>query len=169
MTYTTAAQDASAIRTELKKHYGITSRQVSVRASSYSMGSSIDVTINDPAVDIREVKNAADRHEKIDRCQVTGEILSGGNRYLSVSYGKKAAAALVQQQPELLARIIACAQRIDQDGTGYDTDGFLVMRTNAWECRLSLVDKPCGRGHHLRAADKITAEEVAEAILGLRA
>ena len=106
-TYQSPAEAAAEIRGKLKKLYGITSRQVSVRAKSFSMGSSLDVTINDPAVDIREVRNVADSKEKIDRCQYTGEILSGGNRYLDVRYGDKAAAAFAAANADAIAKLVA--------------------------------------------------------------
>jgi hypothetical protein len=105
--YQSPAEAAAEIRGKLKKLYGITSRQVSVRCASFSMGSSLDVTINDPAVDIREVRNVADGKEKISRCEMTGEILSGGNRYLDVRYGKRAAEAFAAANAEAIAKLVA--------------------------------------------------------------
>lgn len=105
--YQSPAEAAAEIRGKLKKLYGITSRQVSVRCASFSMGSSLDVTINDPAVDIREVRNIADSKEKIDRCEYSGEILSGCNRYLDVKYGRKAAEAFAAANAEAIAKLVS--------------------------------------------------------------
>lgn len=104
-TYQSPAEAAAEIRGKLKALYGITSRQVSVRAKSFSMGSSLDVTINDPAVDIREVRNVADSKEKIDR-DMYGEILSGGNHYLDVRYGDKAAEAFAAANADAIAKLV---------------------------------------------------------------
>lgn len=78
-------EHAAYIRHQLKTQYGWTSRQVSVKARSYSMGSSIDVRIKDASVPIAVVKEIAQKAERIDR-DPSGEILSGGNRFVSVSY-----------------------------------------------------------------------------------
>ncbi|MDE2098352.1 MAG: hypothetical protein KGL39_13950 [Patescibacteria group bacterium] len=78
-------ESARIIRTELKK-LGITSRQVSVRTDYYSMGSAIRITVKDPAVSLHQVTEIAQPHEDIDRDSVTGEILSGGNTYVTVEY-----------------------------------------------------------------------------------
>jgi len=88
-TYTTPAQAAAEIRATLRKR-GITQRQVSIRARSFSMGSAIDIDIHDYKVDIREVKNVAAPAEKVAIDRSTGEVLSGGNRFLHVGYSDKA-------------------------------------------------------------------------------
>lgn len=68
-----AAEAAKVIRERIKRELGATSRQVSVRASSYSMGSSIHVKVRDAGIRLMSV-------EHVDRCEATGEILNGGNR-----------------------------------------------------------------------------------------
>ena len=86
---TTAAQDCKAIRTALKAQ-GISNRKVSVRADNYSMGSSINIEIKDATIAMSTVKAAAAPFERIDRCEITGDILSGGNRFLHISYSTEA-------------------------------------------------------------------------------
>ncbi len=71
------------IRQRLKKEFGYTSRQVSVKTRHYS---SIDITIKDAGVNYKAVKEIAESHEKIDRCEQTYEILSGGNTFVFVDY-----------------------------------------------------------------------------------
>lgn len=84
-TYVSPAEAAAEIRSTLKSRHGWTSRQVSVRASSFSMGSAIDIKIKAPGVSLAAVKAIAEGQESIRRCEITGDILSGGNRYVSVS------------------------------------------------------------------------------------
>lgn len=50
------------------------------------MGSSITVTIKSPEVDEFRAKEIAEGKERISRCEITGDILSGGNRYVDVRY-----------------------------------------------------------------------------------
>lgn len=84
-TIMTTTEHAATIRATLKRDHGWTGRQVSVRSDLYSMGSSIRVVIRDPSVPIETVRRVAMPAEKVDRDQF-GEILSGGNRYVEVSY-----------------------------------------------------------------------------------
>lgn len=84
-TYLSTTDRAAIIRKALKDR-GWNSRKVSVTSSSYSMGSSIRVVIRDVTIPKAAVEAIANEHEKIDRCQYSGEILSGGNRYVFVEY-----------------------------------------------------------------------------------
>lgn len=87
-TWTSATEDAAKIRTALKAQ-GITSRQVSVKSESFSMGSAIDITIKAPGISKSRVEKIANAYEQISRDEVTGEILSGGNRYVTVNFDWK--------------------------------------------------------------------------------
>ena len=171
------AEAAAEIRGNLKKFYGITSRQVSVRAKSFSMGSAIDITVNDPAVDIREVRNAADSKEKIRYCEYSGEILSGGNRYLSVGYGRKAAEAFAAANAEAIAKLLAVLPERGSNTSGPEVqiDGkTLVVMRGQNGCDLNLYDtgKPYMRPAWIPQPDYLAKPEgkvaVAESILGMR-
>lgn len=87
-------EHAANIRAILKSKHMITSRQVSVRADHFSMGSSINVTIKDPNLSHDMIANIANEAESIRRCEYSGEILSGGNRYVSVGYSREALAVI---------------------------------------------------------------------------
>lgn len=77
---------AAAIRAELKAA-GWNARKVSVRTDYYSMGSSIHVTIRDTAADTAKVTEIAERlGQSISRCEMTGDILGGGNTYVHVDH-----------------------------------------------------------------------------------
>ncbi len=84
----TTKERAAAIRAELKSK-GWTSRDVSVRFEQFSLGSSVHVTIKNPAVPLAPVKAIASAHERIDYCPYSGEILSGSNRHVEVRYERR--------------------------------------------------------------------------------
>lgn len=71
---------ARLIRKELKSKFPGT--KFSVRSDRFSMGESIDVHwTNFPTV--KQVENHIKQYEHVRRDPMTGDILSGGNRYLS--------------------------------------------------------------------------------------
>lgn len=110
----TTKESAKALRTFLKKTHGWTARQVSVRCEYFSMGSAVHVTIKDPAVPLAPVKAAASELcERISRCELTGEILSGGNTYLHVGYDEDASAA---RSAPYLEAVKAAAESLGPDG-----------------------------------------------------
>ena len=76
------------------KELGYNSRQVSVhnRAAGYS--SALVVTVRDASISLETIENAVNVFEKIDRCQASGEILSGGNTYVNVEYSDAAEAQI---------------------------------------------------------------------------
>jgi hypothetical protein len=89
MAYKSVAEAAAEIRAALKAK-GWNSRVVSVRSESYSMGSSINIEIKSLAVSKAEVEEVANKQESIRYCEYSGEILSGGNRYVHVRYSHQA-------------------------------------------------------------------------------
>lgn len=66
------------------KALGYNSRQVSVKDNGGSLNWSFSVTVRDPKVNMEAVEQAAKGFQEIDRCQASGEILSGGNVYIRV-------------------------------------------------------------------------------------
>jgi hypothetical protein len=143
-----ATEHAAQIRATLKREHGWSSRQVSIRAEYFSMGSSIDVTVKDPTIPLPTVKRVAEGAESIRRCEVSGEILSGGNRYVSVRYSHEA-------QAEIGARYVAAVQ-VAIDAVPVDSNrlepvgdtGFLVGRPNAWLLTLWGPDSAGCLGQH---------------------
>ncbi len=81
MTYASPKEIAVKIR-KLLATEGIPARSVSVRSD----GNSVDVTIKDAAVGSDKIRAIAGQFEKIDRCPASGEILSGGNTYVSTKH-----------------------------------------------------------------------------------
>ncbi|MFW6341386.1 MAG: hypothetical protein ACOC00_00010 [Halothiobacillaceae bacterium] len=123
---TRAARDAKRIRATLRRAYGWTSSQVSVRCNNYSMGSSIQIIIHDPAVDMREVQNVAASAEHIRRCDLTGEILCGGNQHLSVEWSRGAMAMVCESHADIIRSIA------DASGTVPPGRGVTVGHTIVW-------------------------------------
>ena len=103
----TTVERAAAIRKDLKAKHGWTSKDVSVVSHLYSMGSSIRITIKNPAVPARAVKAIADGHKSVRYDSYSGEILSGGNRFVSVEIGEAARAAYRATWTEPVARAMA--------------------------------------------------------------
>lgn len=137
-TWTSAAEDAKTIRQTLKSLYGWTSRQVSVRAKNYSMGSSINVVVKDPAVNLATVERVAvDIAESIRRCGVTGEILSGGNRFVHVRHSHECHDRMAALYVEEIERAKAVLDTLDE-GVHQDLGetGVSIAKVNHWDYRL---------------------------------
>lgn len=73
------AAKAKALRQALKAVFPTV--KFSVKSDNYSMGSSIDISWTDGVMG-RQVKEIASQYESIRYCEVTGEILGGGNCYV---------------------------------------------------------------------------------------
>jgi len=96
----TTTERAKLIRQTLKSKLGLTSRDVNVRSANFSGGSSIDVrrknTNKANALALALVEKIASDHERIDRCEMTGDILGGCNRYVSVNRTDEGCEAIAQ-------------------------------------------------------------------------
>jgi len=118
---TTTTEKTAAIRTQLKAH-GWSSRKVSVRAERCTYSSSIEVRIKDPEVNIDIVRDVVDQYESVRRCEVTHEILSGGNTFTHVSYTREAREALAGPHVEALRAAMAKVDELS-DSTLVEVDG----------------------------------------------
>ena len=127
-TYMTTEEAAQAVRTALKAK-GLNARAVSVRKEYFSLGSSIEITIRDPSVSLRDVKSIAASAERIHRCEITGEILGGGNRYVSVRYSDEARKVLEAKHIDVL-QPVADRLKAEPTGVGYEIPGteFTLFR-----------------------------------------
>ena len=137
-------EQATDIRKILKQRHGWTSRQVSVRARYFSMGSAIDCEIRDPAVALSAVQAVAGRAESIARCAGTGEILGGGNTYVHVRYSAAVEAVMSQRYAGAVAAALAKIEPGSHALEPVGATGFHVGRPNEW--RASLWDD----GGHVR-------------------
>jgi len=129
--YKTPAEAAKEIRTALKKAKGITSRQVSVRSESYSMGSSIRLTIKDPSISKEWVEEIAKEQQSISRCEYSGDILSGGNRFVFVDYSREAEEALAAPHLEAVRKAFEEIQS-RPEGERFDPAPITSSPREAW-------------------------------------
>lgn len=135
-TWTSATEDAATIRARLKAEHGWTSRQVSVRADQYSGGSSLDVRIKDPTVPLPVVKAIAEERESIRRCEITHEILSGGNRFVHVRYSPEALAVLGARWLPAVSAAVALVEPGSNRLLPVEGTPFLVGRPDAHRITL---------------------------------
>lgn len=124
------------IREELKA-IGIKPRQVSIRRD----GSSANVTIKDLSVEYDKVNEAAHKFEKIDRCEYSGEILCGGNRFVFVDYDWRVESAAKETElyKELLAKAEAALAKIgENDSHGEEiVPGYVIFKVD-WRLQASV-------------------------------
>lgn len=120
------AEQCKLLRAAYKRR-GWNRTAISVRNSYYSLGSSMRVEIKRPdlVTDYGEAERLANAGESISRCEMTGEILSGGNRYVDFAFSDEAlkmiAAPFVGRSEAAVASAIACdcGYLHDIDGTGF--------------------------------------------------
>lgn len=161
----TTTSPADQIRSQLKA-CGYNRNLISVRCSH---GSAIYVTINSHRVDIREVRNAADRHERISRDCMTGEILCGGNLFVNVAYSRTAVLGFLANHAQRIADLIAGADH-GEGARVVEFDGFRAYITQAGNGHLMLClsnGDDCKRGHYLWR-EHLTPDTVAAELLELR-
>ena len=87
--YISTTNAAAIIRATLK-YLGWNSRAVSIRSAYFAGGSSLRVRIKRADIPATVVYAVARLFESVARCSYTGDILSGGNTYLSVDYDSNA-------------------------------------------------------------------------------
>lgn len=78
---TTNTTPAQALRAALKAA-GFNARRATVR----ERGGSLYVSIRDAGASLSKVEAIANKFSLVNRCELTGEILSGGNTFVFVSY-----------------------------------------------------------------------------------
>ena len=72
---------AKEIRAEIKKELNLNARQVSVRSDRGDFNVSVKVR----GVNFAKLEDLCKKFERVRRCEMSGDILSGGNTYVSVS------------------------------------------------------------------------------------
>jgi len=157
-TYTTAAQDAAKIRTELKSRYGWTSRQISVKSDTFSMGSSIDVTIKATGIKLADVKAIAEQFDRVRRCEVTGDILGGGNRYVNVQFDWEFLGTLAKRFELMLDELPITPSSLSAVHVGEEM--FLIGRTGSLQYQVSKIHANQGTDYFPGAKDKYSVSRV---------
>ena len=72
---------AKEIRAEIKKELNLNARQISVRSDR----GSFNVIVKVRGVNFAKLEDICKKFERVRRCEMSGDILSGGNTYVSVS------------------------------------------------------------------------------------
>lgn len=111
----TRKDKAATIRKDLKA-LGWSGRQVSVRVCR---GSSIYVTVKDPTVSLHKVEKIAMPYQSVRRCEYSGEILSGGNTFITVEYDRN----LVREKAAEVESLLS-----DEPGKPVTVAGFDVWK-----------------------------------------
>lgn len=116
-------EEAVAIRTALKKELGLSSRDVSVKASYGGMSSSVKVNIKTmKALQLKsKIENIGTGEESYDRDEASGEILGGGNTFIFVEIDWK--------YREALQKIINDAVEKESNGDFKEGDQITIFKT----------------------------------------
>jgi hypothetical protein len=131
-----SATTAKTVREALQAA-GFGRKDISVRNDSYSMGSTVYVRIRRADIALDAVEAIASAHERVSRDEGTGEILSGGNTFVTVEYGHGALDAATVTIREMLDAGVyefgALSLTIDHD----DPDRLDVWAERIHVCRIS--------------------------------
>ena len=117
-------QKAAEIRSQLKT-LGYTSRDVSVRSDH----NSLDITIRRNGLKVKAIRDIANGAEKIDRCDFSGEILSGGNTYVFIRFSDD-----VRDSMTTLVKKLA-------DDAGLQTKGWARFTVGEYEYEIYSDDR----------------------------
>jgi hypothetical protein len=107
------------IRAALKAK-GYSKAEVSVYNQSYSLGSTVYVTIKQAAIPLATIEEIAKVGERVDRDSATGEILGGGNCFVDVRYGD----GVLDEQAKRINQQVAGERRIFGRFSLYPKDPF---------------------------------------------
>lgn len=79
---------AKEIRQFIKTRFGLNSRQVSVKTRKMSVSTAVDVTVKKVGlgVDLGVLESEVESFKSVRVCEFSGETLSGGNRFVNVTF-----------------------------------------------------------------------------------
>lgn len=117
-------QKAAEIRKQLKT-LGYSTRDVSVRSDH----NSLDITIRRNGLNVKAIRDIANSFENIRRCEASGEILSGGNTYVTVGFADDVWDAMTQLVKKLA------------DDAGLQTKGWARFTVGEYEYEISSDDR----------------------------
>jgi len=127
-------KDVKEIRKQLKSVLGYNAKQVSIRKRHYT---ALVFTVRDASVNVEKVKKFAKDFEKIDYCQYTGEILSGGNTYVEVELSEGVKDELAKEHLE----DVMIAMSLVKAGLDYAkiNDNATLLKVDSTSCNLSFT------------------------------
>ncbi len=77
---------AQLLKSEIVSKTNLKAREISVTGSNCGYSSAINIEVKNERFPLSVVEKIANQYESIDRCEITHEILEGGNLYVDVSY-----------------------------------------------------------------------------------
>jgi len=80
------SKNGNQLKKELVKALNIPAKAINIRREHCGYSESIKCTVKDLRVSVEAVKNYLDQYREIDYCEASGEILMGGNTYVSAQY-----------------------------------------------------------------------------------
>lgn len=101
------------------------------------MGSSIDVTIKALGIKLADVKGIAEKFEHVRYDEYSGEILGGGNRYVSVKFAWEFLDSLAKRYELMLSELPITPSSLSAVYVGKEM--FLVGRTSEHQYQVSRV------------------------------
>lgn len=110
------------------KEMGYNSRMVSVRNERGGYDSSITLVIRDAKVNYSKVEEVAKSFKKIDRCEVSQEILCGGNTYVWIRVEDAVEKAWAS---EFIPQITSALEELEKKGESYGVkinEQFIVFK-----------------------------------------
>lgn len=118
---------AKQIRQRLK-NLGYTSKQISVTSKH-----AINITIKDLTIELEAIKRIGDEYREIDYCQVSGEILSGGNTFVFTQYDWQAEKA-ARESEQFKDWFKSCESIFDTQeiGVGIAIGDYVVHKHHNW-------------------------------------
>ena len=127
--------DTKVIRQELKKELGYNSRQVSIKSKPGGYSYSFIFTIRDKNVNYDKVNEFAHKYKSVSRCEYSGEILSGGNTYITVTFSDKLKDEMENKHFLKLREWVDTVDKTDEDNSIVFDDIELVYHTEINEIR----------------------------------
>ena len=114
---------------ETLKKLGYTNRQISVTSRNGGYSSSINVKIKSLDVDIKKVKDAVSKYEKVSHDERSGEILSGGNTFVFVEFDYNLFKNEAKKYLEKAKNIVSKNADIEKGrGVTIEEDGRYVLK-----------------------------------------
>ena len=101
------SERAKQIRKELKEKLGFNSKHVGVNTKNCSIN--VKIKSLESWCKMTEIEEIASQYESIDRCEFSGEILSGGNTFVFVSLDWEFEKALEVNEDDLWQETIVKA------------------------------------------------------------
>lgn len=149
-----SVEAAKEIRKKLKE-LKISPKQVSVRSDSIS----VNVSIKDLSINLDKIKSIAKCYEHIDRCEISGETLLGGNLYISVDYDWRVESeARKSEEYNAILNLVKSKVEDIKDNVGVKVvDGFLLFKNcnGSYQADVAWSDE---YWNHFYNADSIARE-----------